>query len=249
MNLHHTCYPLVKKIAKQMNFRTRTEDIQLFPLQVGSDEYYLRQSDHMPRPQPPDFDVSWIDQGISPEVLKKVHPHQRISQFPGISCICNKRKLGNGLMRMYRRFPEQFDFFPQTYMLPVEFNDFKAQFDRHNRKAAVHGGETQTFIMKPEAQCQGKGIYLVKNPHDVDMTEHCVAQKYITNPFLLDDLKFDMRLYVLLYGVNPLRIFIFKDGLVRFATEPYIKPTEENIDNLFMHLTNYAINKKNDNFV
>ena len=66
---------------------------------------------------------------------------------------------------------------------------------------------------------------------------------------MIDELKFDMRLYVLLYGVNPLRIFLFKDGLVRLATEPYVKPTEDNIDNLFMHLTNYAINKNNNNFV
>ena len=70
-----------------------------------------------------------------------------------------------------------------------------------------------------------------------------VAQKYIQNPLLIDDLKFDLRIYVLLYGVNPLRIFLFKDGLVRFATEPYHKPNDDNIDNLFMHLTNYAINK------
>ena len=51
-----------------------------------------------------------------------------------------------------------------------------------------------------------------------------------------------------MYGVNPLRVFLFKEGLVRLATEPYVRPTEDNIDNLFMHLTNYAINKNNDNF-
>ena len=89
----------------------------------------------------------------------------------------------------------------------------------------------------------------MRSPNEVDYQENCVAQKYIANPFLMDGLKFDMRLYVLLYGVNPLRIFLFKDGLVRLATEPYVKPTEENIDNLFMHLTNYAINKNNENFV
>ena len=83
----------------------------------------------------------------------------------------------------------------------------------------------------------------------MDHTEHCVAQRYITNPFLMEDLKFDLRLYVLLCGVNPLRIYLFKDGLVRLATEPYVAPSDDNIDNLFMHLTNYAINKNNDNFV
>lgn len=88
----------------------------------------------------------------------------------------------------------------------------------------------------------------MKDPNDVDHTDHCVAQLYITNPFLIDDLKFDLRLYVLLTGVSPLRALLFKDGLVRLATEPYVKPTEDNIGNLFMHLTNYAINKKNNNF-
>jgi tubulin polyglutamylase TTLL6/13 len=37
--------------------------------------------------------------------------------------------------------------------------------------------------------------------------------------------------------------------LARFATEEYIGPQKSNLDNLFMHLTNYAINKNSDNFV
>ena len=93
------------------------------------------------------------------------------------------------------------------------------------KKASAYrgGGGSETFIIKPDNMCQGRGIYLVNDPTDVDPNvENCVAQKYITNPFLLDDLKFDIRLYVLLYGVNPLRAFLFKDGLVRLATEPYV---------------------------
>ena len=50
-------------------------------------------------------------------------------------------------------------------------------------------------------------------------------------------------------GVDPLRIFVFKEGLVRFATREYEPPSHDNIDNLFMHLTNYAINKKAREFV
>ena len=78
--------------------------------------------------------------------------------------------------------------------------------------------------------------------------EGCVVQRYIHKPYLVDDLKFDLRIYVLLYGVNPLRIYIHEQGIARFATEEYQAPTNSNLDNLYMHLTNYAINKFNDKF-
>ena len=45
-----------------------------------------------------------------------------------------------------------------------------------------------------------------------------VAQKYIENPFLLDGYKFDLRLYVLLTGCDPLHIFLHREGHVRMAT-------------------------------
>lgn len=37
--------------------------------------------------------------------------------------------------------------------------------------------------------------------------------------------------------------------MVRFATEPYISPNNKNIDNICQHLTNYALNKDNPNFI
>ena len=70
-----------------------------------------------------------------------------------------------------------------------------------------------------------------------------MAQRYMHKPYLIDDLKFDLRVYALVFGVDPLRVFVFKEGLARFATETYIGPQKNNLDNLFMHLTNYAINK------
>ena len=43
-------------------------------------------------------------------------------------------------------------------------------------------------------------------------------QKYIKRPHLIDGLKYDLRIYVILVGVNPLRVYVYKDGMARFAT-------------------------------
>ena len=125
-------------------------------------------------------------------------------------------------------------------MLPADFKTFREQFN--NRKA-------KTFIVKPEASCQGKGIFLTRNYDWVQNGEHYVAQRYLYKPYLIDNLKFDLRIYVLITSVIPLRIVIYKEGLARFATTVYTPPVGSNLGNLMMHLTNYAINKESEDFI
>jgi hypothetical protein len=74
------------------------------------------------------------------------------------------------------------------------------------------------------------------------------VQEYLREPYLIDNLKFDIRLYVLITSCDPLKIFLYREGIVRFATEEYENltcTTNKNIDNMYIHLTNYAINKDN----
>lgn len=46
-----------------------------------------------------------------------------------------------------------------------------------------------------------------------------------------------------------MRIYLFDEGLARFATEPYQSPKPGNMKDIYMHLTNYAINKESEKYV
>ena len=68
-------------------------------------------------------------------------------------------------------------------------------------------------------------------------------QRYIKNPLLLNGYKFDLRIYVLVTSVNPLEMFIYKEGFGRFSTVPYtLDPTDKG--NKYVHLTNVSIQEK-----
>jgi tubulin polyglutamylase TTLL6/13 len=115
-------------------------------------------------------------------------------------------------------------------------------------KHAQRAGNANTYIVKPEDQAQGRGIYLLRDYKELSNKDHCVVQKYLTKPHLIDGYKYDLRLYVFVNGITPLRVYYYRDGLARFATEPYEKPSEKNLNRLFMHLTNYSINKESENY-
>ena len=70
-----------------------------------------------------------------------------------------------------------------------------------------------------------------------------VVQKYIKNPALIQGHKYDFRIYVLVTSVIHLTIFLYEDGLVRLASEKY--SDGKNLNDMYSHLTNYSLNKKN----
>lgn len=69
------------------------------------------------------------------------------------------------------------------------------------------------------------------------------------NPCLIDNCKFDLRIYVLIKSLSPLKIFRYSEGLSRLSTHQYESPNNSNKKNMNVHLTNYAINKLNPAYV
>jgi tubulin polyglutamylase TTLL6/13 len=213
LNVSSTQYPVVAEVAGLLGW------------QVSND------------PEDLDCDVHWQDSALNSENLARFKSFQRVNHFPGMYAVARKDHLAKNLKAMKNMFPGQFNFFPQTWVLPRDFNDLKNQFT---------GKRAKTFICKPEASSQGRGIFLTRSLEEIP--EKCVVQRYLHKPYLLEGLKFDLRVYVLVAGCDPLRLFIHKEGLVRLATEPYVMPTSGNLGEICMHLTNYAINKNNPKF-
>lgn len=53
-----------------------------------------------------------------------------------------------------------------------------------------------------------------------------------------------MRIYILVTSFNPLRVYMYDEGLARFATEKYTNDPDV-LKNKFVHLTNFSVNKRN----
>ena len=59
--------------------------------------------------------------------------------------------------------------------------------------------------------------------------------------------KYDLRIYVLITSYDPLRIYLYDDGLARFATEKY-NLKKSSMKETYVHLTNYSVNKHSKNY-
>ncbi|XP_078695420.1 tubulin polyglutamylase TTLL13-like isoform X10 [Branchiostoma floridae x Branchiostoma belcheri] len=187
-----------------------------------------------------DWSLYWTDYSVSLERVMEMKRFQKINHFPGMSEICRKDLLARNMNRLYKLFPKEYSVFPKSWCMPADYGDFQAYCRQKKNK---------TFICKPDSGCQGRGIFLSKNAKDIKPGDHMTCQVYISKPFLIDSFKFDLRIYVLVTSCDPLRVYVFRDGLGRFATKTYTEPSNHNLDQVCMHLTNYAINKHSDDFI
>ena len=80
------------------------------------------------------------------------------------------------------------------------------------------------------------------------MNKDLILQRYIAKPLLLKNKKFDLRVYVVYCRMNPINIYVCDEGLARFCTEDYEKPSKKNMKDYYKHLTNYSLNKMSEDY-
>ncbi|XP_048108998.1 tubulin polyglutamylase TTLL7 isoform X2 [Alosa alosa] len=185
----------------------------------------------------------WNDSAVQHEKIAELRNYQRINHFPGMGEICRKDCLARNMAKMIKFQPQEYSFIPKTWIFPAEYTQFQNYVKELRRKR-----KQKTFIVKPANGAMGHGISLIRNCEKLPSQEHYIVQEYLEKPFLMEGYKFDLRIYILVTSCDPLRIFLYNDGLVRMGTEKYHSPNESNLSQLFMHLTNYSVNKHNENF-
>ena len=165
---------------------------------------------------------------------------QKVNHLINNRIVHRKDLLHKHIMRVRRlnkKCNELFDIMPLTFLLSKEYVNFVEEFHKYKETE-----DYNIWIVKPVGKSRGKGIFLIDNISDVPLNDTFLVQKYLTNPLLLDEgYKFDMRIYCLVTSVNPLEMFLYKDGFARVSNELF----SMDISNIKVHLTNAAIQNRN----
>jgi len=84
--------------------------------------------------------------------------------------IHRKNALARNLQKMDSRFPGIYDFYPKTWILPLQ----RIQLGQY-----LMSNPGKFCIAKPSASCQGKGIFIFNKETDLPKSGELVVQEYI----------------------------------------------------------------------
>ncbi|RXM99150.1 Tubulin polyglutamylase TTLL4 [Acipenser ruthenus] len=184
--------------------------------------------------------LRWKMSSVTPNVVRHTIARSHFKVTQSSFQIGRKDRLWRNLSKMQARFGKrEFNFFPQSYVLPQDIKLLKKSWEE--------AGSKQKWIVKPPASARGIGIQVIHKWNQLPRRRPLLVQKYLNKPYLINGCKFDLRIYVYVTSYDPLRIYMFTDGLVRFASCKY-STSMRSLSNKFMHLTNYSVNKKNSEY-
>ena len=162
--------------------------------------------------------------------LQTLNKYQKFNHFPMTWQLSRKDNLYNNFMNMKNKFPNV-KYMPETYIMPRDYDIFVNE----KLKNFNLNDKENLWLLKPVASSRGRGIRLLTDIENIP--KKILAAHYIYNPHLINGRKYDLRLYLLVTGYTPLKIYLFDNGLARFCSEEYdLNP--EKMQDRYIHLTN-----------
>ena len=155
--------------------------------------------------------------------------------------VFTKDSLYMNFLEMKNKFDNDYNFMPLTYNYPIDKDIIEKKFKNYTLD------KYNLWLIKPKNKSGGYGIKFLESLKQIKDDEFLIT-KYITNIDLINNKKYDLRLYVLITGLKPLRIYFYREGLVRIATKNY-SLEKNSINNSFVYLTNTAVNLKSKDYI
>ena len=169
------------------------------------------------------FDRAEVSTGLAEGSVLKVN------HMPGIAYLAVKSSLCTRLMKI-RRELAWFDVSPECYYWG-DANDrarLTAHFAKQLAEAAneTEGGAAAkpSYWMRKVGSHRNTTLHSTHEPLPEvppDLAADTIFQKYITNPFLVDEKKMELRLFVAITSVEPLSVYLYKDYYLRVAGAYY----------------------------
>ena len=155
------------------------------------------------------WNVMW-SAPLKPETLRNYDMYKHNNHFPGTWQLGRKDLMYRNIFAQIREFGEEYNIVPKTWILPYDIRLFLKEREDTVGK--------MLWILKPAASSCGRGIKILGKQSSLPKKGPYVVNQYIMKPHLIGGFKYDLRIYVLVTSFEPLSIYVYQDGLVRFAT-------------------------------
>ncbi|EGR27473.1 tubulin-tyrosine ligase family protein, putative [Ichthyophthirius multifiliis] len=144
----------------------------------------------------------------------------------------------NSLQQLEKIISNYLEGFEEQPLRKKNERKIQVQKNQEEQKYQIEENLLNTQRSKNQIQQKNTQSILLKS-------NQFIIQKYIEKPLLLNNRKFDIRVWALL--THELEILFFREGYIRLSSSEF-SLRENQIDNQFIHLTNNAIQKFSDNY-
>ncbi|GHC17923.1 hypothetical protein [Aidingimonas halophila] len=165
---------------------------------------------------PEQWEAGWYTGMPDPAQFRKVSPHRKLNHIPGNNALTVKSRLHETLVAMRDRMIQAYGashehvartaFFPSAYVMP---EDYHALQERARRYPEAR------WILKPTNASKGKGVRVLQDVSAVPMQQNWMVQEYLSTPHTIRGHKYVLRLYVLIASIDPLRVYLYRQGFAK----------------------------------
>ena len=168
-----------------------------------------------------EVDLIWYDGFFNFEKYFRINPSKYITKIPGMYEVCKRLNF----IKTVKQIKNSDLIFPQTFIIPDENEKILTKFQ--NGKFA--------WIYKPIFGFNSEKIELLQQLEQIEyyLSHKGIIQQYIT-PKTLNGFKFDFRIYLMITDLNPVSLYIYREGIARFCSEKYDPSNIFNPNNRFI---------------